>query len=312
MIVVAGGTGFVGRAIVAELARRGQQVAILSHSAATGTIFLGGHDVPLIRGDVSDPASLDAALRDATTVVGAAQFKGFPEREQRQRADVRRGRPSWHPEPGRVCLSLRREAVRLPERRRRCRGRAAELVPRQMGCGAGCAWQRPPYAIFRPSWVFGPGDRALNRYVAFVRSPLPLVPVIGNGKQRLQPVFVEDVAGAVADSLEGAGPRNEVYEIGGPQVFDLDRIIRIVQDVTGKRKPLLHQPVWLMKALFSPKALIPALPLPLSPGGLEFATMDATADNAALRAAFPSLTLTPLRNALNTYLGDRSRVPQKS
>src|SRR5581483_9745459 len=62
------------------------------------------------------------------------------------------------------------------------------------------------YAIIRPSWVYGPRDRTLNRYVAFVRSPLPLVPVIGNGKQRLMPVFVDDVARAVADSLESGAP----------------------------------------------------------------------------------------------------------
>ncbi len=156
--------------------------------------------------------------------------------------------------------------------------------------------------IVRPSWVFGPDDNALNRYVAFVRSPLPVVPVIGDGRQRLQPVFVADVARVVADSLEGKGAAKGTFEIGGPQVLTMDAVIREVEAVLCKRKPLVHQPVGLMKALFAPKAWLHALPLPLTPEGLEFATMDATADTGPLLAAFPGLRLTPLREGLQTYL----------
>jgi len=165
------------------------------------------------------------------------------------------------------------------------------------------------HAILRPSWVYGPEDNALNQYVKFIKSALPVVPVIGNGRQRLQPVFVADVAKAVAESVVGDGPASGVYEIGGPEVLSLDEIIRTVERTLGKPKPLVHTPVWLMKVLFSPKALIPALPIPLGSAGLEFATMDAVADNSALLATFPGLRLTPLEDGLNSYLGGTARRP---
>jgi hypothetical protein len=77
-----------------------------------------------------------------------------------------------------------------------------------------------------------------------------------------------------------------------------------VQQVLGIKKPLVHQPAGFVKLLFSPKVLFPALPLPLTPEGVTFATMDAVCDNAALLAAMPSLRLTPLREALASYLGN--------
>src|SRR5581483_4595813 len=100
------------------------------------------------------------------------------------------------------------------------------------------------YSIFRPSWVFGPEDKALNRFVGFARR-LPFVPVIGDGKQQLQPVFVEDVARAVADSLETPAAANAVFEIGGPDVLSMDQVLRTMLAVMGKRRPLLHAPAFL-------------------------------------------------------------------
>ena len=82
----------------------------------------------------------------------------------------------------------------------------------------------------------------------------------------------------------------------------MDDVVRTVETVCGRRKRLVHAPVSLMKLLFSPKALFPALPIPLSPSGLEFATMDATANNGPLLAALPEFRLTSLSEGLATYL----------
>lgn len=307
MIVVAGGSGFIGGAIVRALLARGERVAILSHSRQSD-ITLDGKIVAVRRGDVNDRASLEAALAGADAVVGAVQFHDFPNENPRKGLTFdnvdRRGTENLVAAAQAagvkryVYISGVGAAADAPQVWFRAKW-GAELAVR----GSGLAG-----LIVRPSWVFGAGDHSLNKYVAFVKSPLPIVPVIGNGKQRLQPVFVEDVARVVADSLSGAGPAEGVFEIGGPEALTMDAVIREVEAVLGKRKPLVHQPVWLMKALFSPKALLPALPIPLSPSGLEFATMDATADNSALLAAFPGLRLTPLREGLETYLDGRQRA----
>ena len=70
--------------------------------------------------------------------------------------------------------------------------------------------------IFRPSWVFGPEDAALNRFLGMARF-LPFVPIIGDGnKQTLQPVFIDDLARAVAEAVDSPAAEDQVLEIGGP------------------------------------------------------------------------------------------------
>jgi NADH dehydrogenase len=309
MIVVAGGTGFIGSTIARALARRGERVAVLSHRRSPGTIHVDGLDLEIRNADVNDRGSLLRALAGADTIVGAAQFQGFPnenpgkgltfEQVDKQGTENIVAAAKQSAVSRYVYISGAGAAPDSTYGWYRAKW-GAETAVRGSGLG---------YLIVRPSWVFGRDDNALNRYVAFVRSPLPIVPVIGNGRQRLQPVFVEDVARLVADALGRGELPNAVYEIGGPQVLTMDEIIRAVEDVTGKRKPLLHQPARLVKALFSPKALVHALPLPLTPAAVDFATMDALADTGPLLAAFPDLRLTPLREALATYLEEgRSRA----
>jgi len=302
MIVVAGGTGFIGRAIATELARRGAEVAVLSHRG-TAPLQLAGRQVEARVGDVGNEESLVAALKGAEAVVGAVQFKGFPNENKAKGLTFEE--VDQHGTERLVAAAKGNGAKRYVYISGAGAAPNAKQVWFRAKWGAESAVRASGirYTILRPSWVFGPRDNALNRYIAFVKSPLPVVPVIGSGKQRLQPVFVEDVARAVADSLLGDAGENGVYEIGGPDVMSIDQVIRTVEEVMGKNKPLVHQPVALMKLLFSPKALVPALPIPLSPSGLEFSTMDAVADNRALLAAFPGLHLTSLREGLQTYLG---------
>jgi NADH dehydrogenase len=155
--------------------------------------------------------------------------------------------------------------------------------------------------VIRPSWVYGAGDRALNRFVAFAKRA-PAVPVIGDGSQRLQPVFVEDVAEAVARAALSEGPTG-VFEIGGPEVMSMDEVLGAVLRALGKRKPLVHVPAALPRAA---GAVVRVLPKPpLSPDAVDFATGDAVADTAPLLEAFPGLRLRSLDEGLATYLRPR-------
>ena len=137
-------------------------------------------------------------------------------------------------------------------------GRSVPLVSRQVGRRGGGPQQRRGLPIIRPSWVFGPGDRSLNRILSFGRF-LPFIPVIGDGsKQRVQPVFVDDVARLAADSLERPEAKNQVLEIGGEQVVSMDELVRIAYDVQGKKPRIIHQPKRLMKMVGSVAASCPA------------------------------------------------------
>jgi NADH dehydrogenase len=156
--------------------------------------------------------------------------------------------------------------------------------------------------VLRPSWVYGAGDRALNRFLAFAKRG-PAVPVIGDGAQRVQPVFVEDLAEVVARAARPDGPTG-VFEVGGPGVMTMDEVLRAALRALGKPgKRLVHVPAVLPKAA---GAVVRVLPKPpLSPDAVDFATGDALADTSGLLAAFPGLHLRTLDEGLATYLRPR-------
>lgn len=299
MILVAGGTGFVGGAIVRELVRRGEPVTVMSHRPERARTRFPGMDVQVREGDARDADSLKRAVEGMDTVISAMQFPNFPienakkghtfvevdaRGNERLVAAAREAGVATY-----VYISGSGAAPDAPQHWFRAKWQAEQAV-----AGSGLR-----YRIFRPSWVYGPEDNALNRFVRFARR-LPFVPVVGNGRQRLQPVFVEDVARCVADSLTTEGAENQVFEIGGPEVLTMDQILGTMERVMGKKKPLLHAPASLPKLL---GALMAPLPnRPLSPDAVEFITNDALADNSNLLRVF-DVRLTPLREGLETYLG---------
>jgi len=298
VILVAGGSGFIGSAVVRRLIREGREVAVMTAYPARSRARIESMGARVIQGDVRDAGSLERAVAGAETVVQALTFPTFPVEKPRRGF-------TFEEFDHRGTERLVRAAVRAG---------AGRVV---FGSGAGAAPDAPKvwfrakwageeavraagidHAIIRPSWVYGPEDRALNRFVAFHRW-LPFVPVVGDGRQRLQPVFVEDVADAFAQAAGAEGPKG-TFEIGGPDVLTMNEVLATMMEARGKRKPLVHFPVALPKLAgfflqFLPNA-------PLSPDAVEFVTGDALADTGPLLAAF-HLTLTPLRDGLATYLG---------
>jgi NADH dehydrogenase len=130
---------------------------------------------------------------------------------------------------------------------------------------------------------------------------LPFVPLIGDaGNQRLQPVFIDDVARATAESLSNPAAENQVFELGGPEVLTMKEIVAAALEASGRKRILLPGPKPIMKLSASFLQFLPGKPL--SPDAVDFITADALADPAALEAAL-GLKMTPLRQALATYLG---------
>src|SRR5690606_5362736 len=81
------------------------------------------------------------------------------------------------------------------------------------------------WTIVRPTWVYGKNDRSLNRLIGFSNF-LPFVPLFGDGKQAMQPVFVEDVGRVVADAATKPEAANQVFELGGPQVMTMNEVLQ--------------------------------------------------------------------------------------
>jgi len=299
MILVAGGTGFVGGGIVRELARRGKPVAVLTRNAAKAATRFPHVQVEYREGDVREPASLAAALQGVEVVIGCVQFPNSPIENRR--------RGHTFEEIDAVGTERLVEAAK-----------AAGVQRYIYVSGAGAAadakyhWFRAKwraetavrnsgitYVIFRPSWVYGPEDRSLNRFLTLSRF-LPFVPIIGVGSsQRLQPVFIDDLGRAVAEAVDNRAADNRVFEIGGPEVLTMKEVIRTALEVLGRRRFLLPVPKALIRAQ---AALLQFLPgPPLTPDAIDFITMDGLADSSELVETL-GLRFTPLREGLATYL----------
>lgn len=301
VVAVAGGTGFVGGAIARELAERGFRVVVLSHRPTARRGDRPAEAFEHRRADVTQPDTLAAALEGVEVLSISLAFRNSPIEAPR------RGRTFERVDAdGTVALVNAAKAAGVrrlvyisgagaaPDASRhwfRAKWRAEEAV-RTSGI---------PYTIFRPSWIYGPGDRSLNRFLGFVRW-LPFVPQIGNGRQRLAPVFVADMGALVADSLESAAAENATLEVGGPETLTMDEVIRAALRISARRRPILHAPVVLMKALTAPLTLLPSPPM--TPAAIDFIVQSAPVDTEPLSRLLPR-RMTPLREGLATYLTPR-------
>ncbi len=300
VILVAGGTGFIGSAVVRRLRRDGAEVAVMSAHPAPARRSDG---VRLVEGDVLRPESLTGAVAGAATVVQALTFPTFPVQK---------------PSKGFTFEEFEHHGTERLVRAAEAAGVRRYVYVSGAGAApdAGKVWHRAKWAgeravlgssmsacVLRPSWVYGPGDRALNRFLAFAKRG-PAVPVIGDGSQRVQPVFVDDVAEVVARAAVPDGPTG-VFEVGGPDVMTMNDVLRAALRALGRPgKRLVHVPAVLPKAA---GAVVRVLPKPpLSPDAVDFATGDALADTSGLLGAFPGLHLRTLDEGLATYLRPRA------
>lgn len=296
-VAVAGGTGFVGRAIAHELFRRGNRVVVLSHrgEGARGDL----PDAVELRGaDVTDAEGLVAELAGVDALVISLAFRNSPIESPRRgqtfeaidaAGTERLIAAAKAAGVGRVVyMSGAGAAPDAPKHWFRAKWRAEEAVR-----GSGLTW-----TIIRPTWIYGPGDVSLNRFIGFARR-LPMVPMTNTGRQLLAPVFIDDVARLVADSFVDPAAVNQVFGLGGPETLQMRKIIRRALAVAGLRRPIVPGPTPLIKLMTAPLRLLPNPPL--TPAAVDFVNQPATVDTAPLLAKMPR-RLTPLDEGLATYL----------
>jgi NADH dehydrogenase len=297
MILVAGGTGFVGSAAVRELARRGKRVAVLTRDAEKVARRFPGLTVEARVADVRDAEALRVAFRGAQTVINCVQFPNSPIENRRRgwtfeqidyEGTLRQVAAARETGVGRFIYVSGAGAAPDAARHWFVFKWRAEEAARASGI---------PFVIVRPTWVYGPGDVSLNRFLNMARA-LPFVPTFGSGKQAMQPLFIDDLARILADAVErGDG---ETVEAGGPERLSMDDVIRAGLRAAGRRRLLLHAPVAIGKLAATFLSVLPGPPL--TPDAIDFITHPAVADNAALERVFAP-KLTPLAEGLASYLG---------
>jgi uncharacterized protein YbjT (DUF2867 family) len=303
VVAVAGGTGFVGGAIARELVSRGQQVVLLTHrptrpGASRQSTTGAAAQFEYRQADVTQPGSLATALAGVDALVISLAFRNSPIEAPRRGQTFEKvdaagteALAAAAKSAGVGRLVYISGAGAAPDAARhwfRAKWRAEEAVR-----GSGIV-----YTILRPSWIYGPGDRSLNRFLGLSRW-LPFVPQIGNGRQLLAPVFVGDVGALVADALVTPAAENVALEVGGPETLTMDEIIRTALRVQGRRRPILHAPVVLMKVMTAPLTLLPSPPM--TPAAIDFVVQAAPVDTGPLHERLPRRLL-PLPEGLATYL----------
>jgi NADH dehydrogenase len=240
-VLVTGGTGFVGSRVVHALRAHGNDVrALVRQPERAGRLASLGVDI--VRGDVTDSASLRTALDSCAQVVHlVAILSGAPADFERVMTQGTRSLVAAAKEAG-VERFVLMSALGTDERTK-------DLVPY---FGAKWAMEREvegsgiPYTTFRPSFVFGNGG-ALPTFVKQVRYS-PVVSVIGNGRQRIQPIWIDDVAEYFARALEEPAAVNRLFELGGPDVVTWDGLYRLIAKTLRKHRRIVHVPFPVARA----------------------------------------------------------------
>jgi uncharacterized protein YbjT (DUF2867 family) len=238
LVTVFGGSGFLGRHLVQALARRGFRIRV-----AVRRPDLAGHLQPLgvvgqihaVQANVRYPASVAAAVHDAAIVINLTGIL-YERGAQRFEAVQALG-------AGTVAAAAERVGARmLHVSALGADARSASSYARSKARGEAAVLAAAPRAmIFRPSILFGPEDDFFNRFAAMARIS-PVLPLIGGGHTRFQPVFVGDVARALARAADGAGTPATTYELGGPDVKSFKDLMEFILATVMRRRLLVPIP----------------------------------------------------------------------
>lgn len=258
LITVFGGSGFIGRYLVQRLARRGWQIRVAVRHPAQA-LFLK----PL--GDVGQITPVPASLRHEGSI--RAAVAGSDAVVNLVGILYQRGRQGFaeiHAEGARRVAGAARAAG--AERLVQMSALGADPsspsdYARSKAAGeAAAAAAFPGASIVRPSVVFGPEDGFFNRFAALARYS-PVLPLIGGGHTRFQPVYVGDVADALLRIVEDPACAGRTYELGGPQVYSFRELMELTLETTCRDRWLIPVPFWLASLQATFLGLLPSPPL---------------------------------------------------
>jgi uncharacterized protein YbjT (DUF2867 family) len=277
LVTVFGGSGFLGRHVVRALAYRGYRIRV-----AVRRPELAGHLRPMgkvgqihaVQANLRFPDSVAAAVRDADAVVNLV---GLLYQRGNQRFDTVMAAGA-----GAVALAADAAGASLvhvsaigadPQSASHYARAKAEGEQRVFAAQSGAI-------VMRPSIVFGPEDDFFNRFAGLARLS-PVLPLVGGGHGRMQPVFAGDVGEAIARAVDGDLTPGTIYECGGPDVRSFKELMQFVLATIQRRRLLVPIPFAVMKLQ---AALLQFLPKPpITPDQVELLKHDDIVSEAARR-----------------------------
>lgn len=290
LVTVFGGSGFVGRNVVRALAKRDYRIRV-----AVRRPELAGHLQPLgrvgqiqpVQANLRYPASVEAAMRGshvAINLVGILAEGGA----QSFNAVQTEGAATVAKAAAAVGAAMVQISAIGAD------ANSASGYARSKAAGEQAVLAALPSAvIMRPSIVFGPEDQFTNRFAALARMA-PVLPLIGGGVTKMQPVYVGDVATAVAQAVDGKAKPGAIYELGGPEILSFREIIEAILDMTDRKRTLLSLPFGLAKLQAAFLRFAPGA-LKLTPDQVELLRSDNVVSEAAKAAGLTlqGLGITP-------------------
>jgi NADH dehydrogenase len=297
--LVTGGTGLVGSAIVRKLVNSRESVVVLTRDPIYVSRDRRVAGAVYVRGNIFDSTSLEKAMDGCGALINAVQFDNAPFENPRKGLTYERvdGEGTERQVEAAKKAGLKRIIYISGAGTRE--GRTEIWFRAKLRAEKAVKESDTNWTIFRPSWIYGPGDRSLNKFAMFARF-LPFVPTIGSGREKIQPVYVEDVTEVVWRALNAPGSFGKIFEMGGPQTLTMTEIIQTMLCVQGKHRFILPHPKPIMKLIAAAVQYFPGTML--TPAGIDFVTMEEPVDNSALLEVF-KIRLTPLVEGLSKYLG---------
>ena len=247
LVTVFGGSGFLGRSVVRALCKRDYRVRVaVRRPELAGFLQPLGRvgQVHTVQANLRYPASVEAAVRDSHTVINLVGILAEGGEQTFEAVQARGAETVAKAAAAAGAAMVHVSAIGADEQ-------SASSYARAKAAGEKAVLAAVPSAtIFRPSVVFGPEDQFTNRFAALARM-FPVLPLIG-GETKMQPVYVGDVATAIADAVDGKARAGATYELGGPEVLTMREIWQTILAITERERMLVPLPFALarLKALF--------------------------------------------------------------
>src|SRR6266540_4069285 len=304
LITIFGGSGFLGREVTRALAERGYRLRVaVRHPYRSGQLQPPGRpgEIHAVRANVCSPRSVTAAVRDAEIVINLVGILFEDGGQQFDAVHAEGARTVAHAAAEVGARLIHVSAIGADENsparyaQSKARGEAAVLA------------EMPGATIFRPSIMFGPHDDFFNRFAAMARI-LPFLPLIGGGETRFQPVFVGDVANAIAKAVGGQTRPGTIYELGGPEVRAFRELMEFMLSTIERRRLLVPIPFAIAQLQASVLQFLPRPPL--TPDQVELLKCDNVVSSKAEQEGrtLAALGIHPasIEAVVPTYLHDRS------
>ncbi len=245
-ITIFGGSGFIGRSLVQKLAREGAIIRVPvrdpNHALFLKTL---GHvgQVTLIKINIYDQEAIKSCCMGSDIIINllGILFEKRSTTFEKIHIDVARV----------IAQSAAEERAKrlLHVSALNAASQAKSKYAKTKIQGEDAVFKAYPSAtIFRPSLVFGPHDHFVNNFAEMSRF-LPILPLIGAGKTRLQPIYVGDVAEAMLVAIKHSETKEKIYELGGPQVYSFKELLKLILQTIQRKRVLLPIPYFIAKIL---------------------------------------------------------------